>query len=685
MGSKFDITQLQKAVQEVIPGAKSVSLLGGEGRRNSYTFKVERNNDKPIVVKVLKQKFNFEAKINDEKKSLKAIDHISDLKVSKMISSGEVSYRKMPYIAFEYYKGKEVSRLIREEGKIEEREVETFIDQMLVTIKQLALARIIHQDVKPDNIIRLDNGDYILLDLGIARFDNIDATLVKQQGPAMYLSKEQIDLGVEKHLANQRRITFLSDLNSLGITALNMLMGPDFLKLWERDRRIEASERIRQNELASISNLRLKKLIAALLEANPSTRFYALSQLTDMEEFKSKAASPLPHWSLHKSTGLTFLEEFATENPDIKLGLVVTGETVQSVSNLRAVLDKLHSNGWQTTVDPSTHKLMFPSHHGYLTMRDYYEADLSYQSFFDPQFVRRFVAKVLEFQKELGVSYYIAPYFYERKAGGEALTVTLSLYDEAKRQLQEMGDTTELVMGLSLSKDLIKDRQELSKVLDQLVMYPGCDMVYINLEMVKKSNAPCSDIEYLKGLLQIVETLTLTKRVIVSGIDQSALLVFSHSKVSVALNPNISYRKNDVDDKLSSDGPGGGPKAKDRRQRIYIPELLNDLDITRDLQDPSFVALDQSLQLGQESSKYFDAAHELPNEKARNKHFTYTFDKQMMEFIGLDRATSVKLMSKKIVNAQKIYTAIETHDIILDRDSRDAFLESWTSAHSQSQ
>lgn len=684
MAGKFDLAQLQKAVHESIPGAKAVSLLGGEHRRNSYTFKIDRNVGKPLVVKVLKQKLNFESKINDEKKSLKAIDHIPDLKVSKMVGSGEINYKKMPYISFDYYKGKELGKLIREQGGMDESDVEVFIDQMVATIKQLASARIIHQDIKPDNIIRLDNGEYVLLDLGIARFDNIDVALVKQQGPAMYLSKEQIDLGIEKNLANQRRITFLSDLNSLGMVALNMLMGSQFLRQWERDRRLEASERIRQDELIAISSPRLKSLLAALLEANPSTRLFELSKIVDMSQFKPKAVSPLPHWSLHKSTGLTFLEEFATENPDMKLGLVVTGETVQSVPNLRVVLDKLHSNGWQTTVDPSTHKLMFdPAHHGYLKTRDYYEADLSYQSFFDPQFVRRFVAKVLEFQKELGVSYYIAPYLYAKKAGDEALTVTLSLYDEAKRQLHEMGDTVELVMGVSLSKNLIKDEQELSKVLDQLVTHPCCDVIYFNLEMTKKSNIPCADVDYLKGLLQIAKTLALTRRVIISGIDQSGLLVFAHSNASVALNPHISYRKNDVDDKLSSDTPSGGPKAKDRRQRIYMPELLNDLDITRDLQDPDFVVLDKTLQLGHKSSGYFNDAHQLA--KARNKHFTYAFDKQMAEFIGLDQVASIELVGKKISNAQKIYATIEAHDILLDRDSVGGFLDGWADVHSQCQ
>ncbi len=685
MAGKFNLAELQKSVHESIPGAKTVSLLGGEHRRNSYTFKVERNGGSPLVVKVLKQKLNFESKINDEKESLKAIDQIPNLKASKMVGSGEISYKKMPYISFDYYKGEELGKLVREHGGMDEVEVEKFIDQMIVTIKQLASARIIHQDVKPDNIIRLDNGDYILLDLGIARFDNIDATLVKQQGPAVYLSKEQIDLGVEKNLANQRRITFLSDLNSLGLVALNMLMGPQFPKQWERDRRIEASERIRQDELITISSPRLKALLAALLEANPSTRLLELSKIVDMSQFKPKALSPLPHWSLHKSTGLTFLEEFATENPDMKLGLVVTGDTVQSVPNLRTILDKLHSNGWQTTVDPSTHKLMFPAHHGYLTMRDYYEPDLSYDSFFDPQFVRRFVAKVLEFQKELGVSYYIAPYLYARKANDKALTVTLSLYDEARRQLREMGDTVELAMGVSLSKNLIKDEQELSKVLDQLTMHPSCDVIYLNLEMTKKSNTPCADVDYLKGLLQIAKTLALTKRVIISGIDQSGLLVFAHSNVSVALNPHISYRKNDVDDKLNSDTPGGGPKAKDRRQRIYMPELMNDLDITRDLQNPDFVALDKTLQLGHKSSGYFGDAHQLTNDKARNKHFTYAFDKQMTEFIGLGQAASIDLISKKISSAQKIYANIEANDILLDRDSVGGFLDSWAAAHSQCQ
>ena len=122
------------------------------------------------------------------------------------------------YIVMEYVEGKHLKNLLKRRGKLTIAEV---IDIMLQVTSGLSVAHdsyIIHRDIKPQNIMILENGLVKLTDFGIAVAMN--STQLTQTNSVMgsvhYLPPEQ---------ASGKGATLQSDIYSLGILMYELLTG----------------------------------------------------------------------------------------------------------------------------------------------------------------------------------------------------------------------------------------------------------------------------------------------------------------------------------------------------------------------------------------------------------------------------------------------------------------------------
>ncbi|MBE6155864.1 MAG: Stk1 family PASTA domain-containing Ser/Thr kinase [Firmicutes bacterium] len=122
------------------------------------------------------------------------------------------------YIVMEYVEGKHLKNLIKKRGKLTLSEV---VDIMLQVTSGLSVAHeqyIIHRDIKPQNIMILENGLVKLTDFGIAVAMN--STQLTQTNSVMgsvhYLPPEQ---------ASGKGATLQSDIYSLGILMYELLTG----------------------------------------------------------------------------------------------------------------------------------------------------------------------------------------------------------------------------------------------------------------------------------------------------------------------------------------------------------------------------------------------------------------------------------------------------------------------------
>ena len=124
------------------------------------------------------------------------------------------------YIVMEYVDGGSLRQILRTQSKLN-------LEQAIVTVQGVAAAlsvaaghKIVHRDIKPDNIMFTKDGRVKLADLGIAKKDDEEDNLTKtnvMMGTPAYLSPEQVE--------NPKAVDIRSDIYSLGATFYEMLTG----------------------------------------------------------------------------------------------------------------------------------------------------------------------------------------------------------------------------------------------------------------------------------------------------------------------------------------------------------------------------------------------------------------------------------------------------------------------------
>ena len=100
----------------------------------------------------------------------------------------------LQYIVMECVEGMTLREYLNERGgKITSRETVHFIAQILRALDHAHRNGVVHRDIKPQNIMLLDNGQLRMMDFGIARISRAENQLLsgKAMGSVHYISPEQ--------------------------------------------------------------------------------------------------------------------------------------------------------------------------------------------------------------------------------------------------------------------------------------------------------------------------------------------------------------------------------------------------------------------------------------------------------------------------------------------------------------
>ena len=126
--------------------------------------------------------------------------------------------RHVAYLVMELVPGRPLSKLMADRGALPVNLVLSVLAQTAEALHAAHLAGVVHRDVKPGNLLLLDDGTIKVTDFGIARAANsVALTEVGQViGTARYISPEQA-IGAEA--------TPASDVYSLGVIGYEMLAG----------------------------------------------------------------------------------------------------------------------------------------------------------------------------------------------------------------------------------------------------------------------------------------------------------------------------------------------------------------------------------------------------------------------------------------------------------------------------
>ena len=154
----------------------------------------------------------FEQRFFREAKSAGQLNHPSIVTIHDIGRSGELSY-----IAMEFLVGRSLRDILDTHVSLP---VERIVQIAAEIADGLAFAHargIVHRDIKPGNIMVLDNGSVKITDFGIAQLPSSSLTLIgTAMGTPKYMSPEQV---------NGRKADGRSDIFSLGAVLYEMLTG----------------------------------------------------------------------------------------------------------------------------------------------------------------------------------------------------------------------------------------------------------------------------------------------------------------------------------------------------------------------------------------------------------------------------------------------------------------------------
>lgn len=152
-------------------------------------------------------------RFKNEADAMSAVSHSNIVNILGVSCEGEP-----PYFVMEYVEANTLKSKIERNGALSFEETIYYTKQILVALIHTHANGIIHCDVKPQNIMLLDNGKIKLTDFGIARRedseDNVESDTAV--GTVYYISPEQ---------ASGKRVDGRSDLYSLGVMMYEMATG----------------------------------------------------------------------------------------------------------------------------------------------------------------------------------------------------------------------------------------------------------------------------------------------------------------------------------------------------------------------------------------------------------------------------------------------------------------------------
>ncbi len=193
-----------------------IKSIGEGGMANVY-LAYDTILDRDVAVKVLRGDLSndekFVRRFQREALSASSLSHPNIVEVYD-VGDDNGQY----FIVMEYIDGKNLKDLLKKRGKLTVSEVVDIMSQIADGLSVAHDSYIIHRDIKPQNIMILENGLVKITDFGIAMAMN--ATQLTQTNSVMgsvhYLPPEQ---------ASGKGSTLKSDIYSMGILMYELLVG----------------------------------------------------------------------------------------------------------------------------------------------------------------------------------------------------------------------------------------------------------------------------------------------------------------------------------------------------------------------------------------------------------------------------------------------------------------------------
>ncbi|HBJ37911.1 MAG TPA: hypothetical protein DDZ51_24760 [Planctomycetaceae bacterium] len=194
-------------------------LIGGGGMGAVFRARDERL-DRTVAIKVIPfigDDPDMQRRFRNEAQSAARLDHPN---IARVFDVG--MFEGWRYIVFEYIEGTNIRDLVAQQGVLSIDDAVFYTRQIAEALHHASGRGVVHRDVKPSNVLVNTEGDTKLVDMGLARSDQLDMSGdMTASGVTLgtfdYISPEQA--------RDPRDADVRSDLYSLGCTLYFMLTG----------------------------------------------------------------------------------------------------------------------------------------------------------------------------------------------------------------------------------------------------------------------------------------------------------------------------------------------------------------------------------------------------------------------------------------------------------------------------
>ncbi len=273
---------MENYVGKRLDGRYEIQEIIGVGGMAVVYKAYDNIDDRTVAVKILKEEFlaneEFRRRFKNESKAIAVLSHPNIVKVY------DVSYGdKVQYIVMECVDGITLKEYIRQQGVINYKEAVFFVTQILRALQHAHDKGIVHRDIKPQNIMLLENGAIKVTDFGIARFSRSETRTMTDStiGSVHYISPEQArgDITDDK-----------ADIYSVGVMLYEMLTG----KLpFESDNTVSVAimqlqqEPVKPRDINPSIPIGLEQIVLKAMQKNVNDRYQSAAEmLLDLEEFR---------------------------------------------------------------------------------------------------------------------------------------------------------------------------------------------------------------------------------------------------------------------------------------------------------------------------------------------------------------------------------------------------------------
>lgn len=257
------------------------SYLGAGAFKSVYRARVQRD-DAPAQLVALGFPHHQDpegiAELQKEYAACRRLDHPNILKVYEL-----TEHEGIAFLVMELMEGRSLRDLLKEQGSVTVEDALLCVGQLSEALGYAHAARVLHRDVKPENILLTSDGVPRLTDFGVARvLARTGDVATTRVGTVAYMAPEQINGAAGTN----------ADLWALGVTFYELLCGrlPFMGEVGEMIQKIMSAPLDVQPLREKRVDGRIIQLIRRMLNRDPEARYQTADDLSrDLESIARRA------------------------------------------------------------------------------------------------------------------------------------------------------------------------------------------------------------------------------------------------------------------------------------------------------------------------------------------------------------------------------------------------------------